>query len=94
MLDQLDRVRLVQRVANACLAASNQGGTLRIKLHPESLGSVSVKIRTKNKAMNIELEAETESAKSILLENADDLKEQLQKHGISVEAFSVYVQSH
>jgi flagellar hook-length control protein FliK len=91
MLDQMERVRLVQRVANACLAASNQSGTLRIKLHPESLGSVSVKIKAKNKTMNIELEAETESAKSILLENASDLKQELQKHGISVEAFTVRV---
>jgi len=91
MLDQLERVRLVQRVANACLSVSNQGGTIRIKLHPETLGSVSVKIKTKDKTMNISLETETESAKTVLLENADDLKRQLQKHGRLVESFSVQV---
>jgi len=89
MLDQMERVRLVQRVANACLFAANQSGTIRIKLHPEALGSVAVKIRTKNKTMNIELEAETEAAKAVLLENAGDLKRQLLKHGIQVESFSV-----
>jgi len=93
MLDQMDRVRLVQRVANACLFAANQSGTIRIKLHPESLGSVAVKIRTKNKAMNIELETETEAARSLLLENVDDLKKQLQTHGMRVESFSVQVAS-
>ena len=91
MLDQMERVRLVQRVANACLSAVNQNGTIQIKLHPETLGSVAVKIRTKNKAMNIELEAETESAKSVLLENADDLKRRLEEHGMRIESFSVQV---
>ncbi len=89
MLRQMDRVRLVQRVANACLSASNQNGTIRIKLHPESLGSVSVKIKTKNKTMNIDLEAETESARAALLENADELKRQLRSQGMQVESFHV-----
>ncbi len=91
MLGQLDRVRLVQRVASACLSASNQSGTIRIKLHPESLGSVSVKIKTKNKAMNIDLEAETESARAALLENADELKRQLRSQGMHVESFNVRI---
>ena len=91
MLSQIERVRLVQRVANACLSASNQNGTIRMKLHPESLGSVSVKIQTRNKKMNIELEAETESVRSLLQENFAELEQQLQTHGMKVQSFTVKV---
>lgn len=86
-----DRVRLIQRVANACQSAVNRNGTIRMKLHPEELGSVSVKIRIQGKSAQIELESETEQAREVLLENADQLKERLLSQGMHVEAFSVSV---
>ena len=91
MLDQIERIRLINRVANACQSAANQNGTIRMKLHPESLGSISVKIQVKNKIMNAKIETETEEAKSLLLENLDSLRETLSEQGIRIERFNVYV---
>ncbi len=89
MLEQIDRVRLVQRVANACQSAANQSGTIRMKLHPEALGSLSLKIQVKNKTFNAQIETETESAKTVLLENLDGLRERLAEQGIRLESFEV-----
>ncbi len=89
MLEQIDRVRLVQRVANACQSAANQSGTIRMKLHPEALGSLSLKIQVKNKTFNARIETETESAKTVLLENLDGLRERLAEQGIRLESFEV-----
>lgn len=86
-----DRARLIQRVATACQSAVNQNGTIRMKLHPEELGSVSVKIQIDGKSARIELESENEEARQILLENADQLKERLLAQGMHVESFSVKI---
>ena len=93
MLDQIERIRFVNRVANACQSAANQNGTIRMKLHPESIGSISVKIQVKNKIMNAKIETETEDAKSLLLENLSSLRETLDGQGIRIEQFDVNVKS-
>lgn len=91
MQEQFDRVRFVQRVANACQSAANQNGPIRMKLHPESLGSLTVRIQVRNKMMNVRMEAETENARMMLLEHLDLLKERLLEQGVEIGSFEVEV---
>lgn len=93
-MSTMERVRFVQRIANACQSASNRNGNLRMKLHPEALGSLSVNIRTLGKSMKIKLESETQAAKSLLLENLDQLKTRLQAQGMEIESFEVSVREN
>ena len=76
---QADRVRFIQRVAAACQAAAHRNGTIRIKLRPESLGPLTVRVSTKKGKLSVHFETATDEAKRLLLGSLDDLKVRLRK---------------
>ncbi|MGQ9575380.1 MAG: flagellar hook-length control protein FliK [Thermoguttaceae bacterium] len=86
---QADRVRFVQRVARAFQAAAERGGTVRLRLHPPELGSVRVELTLRNGKMLARLETETETARSLIVENLPLLRQRLAEHQIHVERFDV-----
>jgi flagellar hook-length control protein FliK len=86
---QADRVRLVERVAAAFEAAGDQGGTVRLRLHPPELGAVKVEVNVRNGVMNAHLETETSAARSLLLDNLPALRDRLAQQQIKVERFDV-----
>ena len=83
--DVQDRVNFVRRVAAACQSAANRNGTVRIKLHPESLGPLTVRVSTKRGKFSVHFETETEDAKRLLLDSLDDLRTQLREMHIELE---------
>jgi flagellar hook-length control protein FliK len=88
---QIDRVRLVQRVSSAFRSFAHQNGTVRIKLHPQELGSVTVRLQMQQGAMTAHLETETEAVQKALMENLPDLRERLGQQNIKIEHFQVEV---
>ena len=87
--DQVDRVRFVQRVARAFEAIGDRGGSIQLRLHPPELGSLRLQATIRNGVMTIRLEAETETARSILLDNLPALRDRLAAQDIKVQQFDV-----
>jgi len=86
---QADRVRFVQRVARAFESVGERGGSIRLKLHPPELGSLRLEVTVRNGVMNARLEAETQTAQSMLLEHLPALRERLAEQNIRIERFDV-----
>jgi flagellar hook-length control protein FliK len=87
--DAVERAQFAQRVARAFTAAADRGGAIRLRLHPPELGSLRLELTVRNGAMTARLETETESARTMLLENLPALKERLAGHQIKVDRFDV-----
>ena len=87
--DQAERVRFVQRVVAACQSAANRNGTVRIKLHPESLGSLTIRVTAKKGKLSVHFETETDDAKRLLLDGIDDLRASLREMKYELEEWRV-----
>jgi flagellar hook-length control protein FliK len=79
----------VQRVARAFDAAADRGGTVRLRLDPPELGSLRLELTVRNGKMNARLEAETQSARNLILDSLPALRQRLAEHQIQVERFDV-----
>ena len=88
-VNQSDRVRFVQRVTRAFQSIGDGGGSVRLRLHPPELGSLSVEITVRNGLLAARLEAETSAARTMLLDNLPALRERLAEHDIKVDSFDV-----
>jgi flagellar hook-length control protein FliK len=87
--EQADRVRFVQRVARAFEAAAGRGGPIRLRLHPPELGAIRLEISIRRGAVTARIEAETETAQRMLLDNLSGLRQRLAEHPLRVERFDV-----
>ncbi len=83
--------KFVQRVAGAFRAAQDRGGEVRLRLSPPELGSLRIELTVKNGALTARLEAETQAARTILLENLPALRDRLAEQDIRIEKFDVDV---
>jgi flagellar hook-length control protein FliK len=88
-LSAASRARLVQRVAKAFEAASDNGGTIRLRLSPPELGSLKIEIRMEQGQMHARLETDSEQTRSVLLDNLPALRDRLQQQDITVTRFDV-----
>lgn len=78
---------------NANISADTSEISLR--LHPETLGTVSVKISANNEGvLSATFTAQNEAVKAVIESQAVVLKETLEAKGTTVEAIEVLVQSH
>jgi hypothetical protein len=84
-IDTTDRLRFIRRVAAACQSAAQRNGPVRIKLRPESLGPLTIRVATKKGKLSIHFETETADAKRLLLDNLDDLKARLRRMNVELE---------
>jgi len=88
-LSEIDRVRLVQRVARAFHNLRDQGGQLRLRLSPPELGALRLDVMVRDGALTAHLEAETSAARTILLDNLPALRDRLAEQQIRLERFDV-----
>lgn len=88
-METADRVRFVQRVARAMETADLRGTPLRIRLHPPELGALRLEVMVRNGAMSARLEAETEAARTLLLDHLPMLRERLAEHNLRIDRFDV-----
>jgi flagellar hook-length control protein FliK len=85
----VDRARLLDRVARAFQAVEGRQGVVRLRLHPPELGSLRVEIRVQHGALTARLETESAAVQSLLIDHAQALRERLAEQGIRVERFDV-----
>lgn len=88
-LTDADQARFVDRVARAVQATGDRGGTLRLRLSPPELGSLTLEIKVQGGAVAARVEADTPAARTLLLENLPLLRERLAELGMRVDQFDV-----
>jgi flagellar hook-length control protein FliK len=88
-LSDSDQARFVDRVARAVQATGDRGGTLRLRLSPPELGSLTLEIKVQGGAVTARVEADTVGARALLLENLPLLRERLAEQGMRVDQFDV-----
>lgn len=88
-LTQSDRVRFVQRVEQAFRGAADQGGSIQMQLSPPELGSLHIKITVHKGELTAHVQAETTSARNLLLDNLPTLRDRLAQQDIKVQNFDV-----
>ena len=83
-------VASVERVVSAVRTSASQGGVeVRLRLHPESLGDVHVRLRWERGALTANLEAATPAAREALEGGLGTLRNALTDQGIHVERLHV-----
>ncbi len=82
--DRLDRDRFIRRVAAAVQSQGPLNGIVRIRLHPESLGTLMIRIGMKKGKISVHFETENADAKQLLLESVQDLKQHLASQEIEL----------
>lgn len=65
------------------------GGEVRLKLHPEELGELTINLRMEDQRLRVEIVAENRTVKEALLQNLDTLRDTLSRQNISMERFDV-----
>jgi flagellar hook-length control protein FliK len=88
---EVQRVRLVQRVARAFQTLGESGGEVRLRLSPPSLGSIKLEVTLQAGAMAARIETETATARAMLVDSLPALRERLAMHDIKVSRFDVEV---
>jgi len=91
-LTEVEQVRLLQRVARAFQSASQRDGEIRLRLSPPELGALKLDIKVQDGVMNARVEAETQAAQKILLDNLPALRERLAEQNIRIDQFEVGLQ--
>jgi flagellar hook-length control protein FliK len=86
---ELDPVRLLHRVARALYVAEQRGRELTLRLSPPELGSLRLELRVEGGVMTARLEAETQIARTALIENLPALRERLAEQGVRIDRFDV-----
>ena len=90
-VDQRQQIRLIQRVARGFERIGEQGGNIRLRLHPPELGSLAMTVRVEGKSLSAEIVTETVQARQALVDNLPQLKQQLADNGLTIEKFDVRV---
>ena len=88
-ISTVDRARFIQRVYRALHVAHERGGEIRLRLSPPELGNLTLELKLQDGGMRAHIQAESATARSLLLENLSVLKERLAAQDIHVERFDV-----
>ncbi len=82
--------RSFESLVNAIrLRTSDRHSSARIRLEPPELGRIRVDVRLTGQRLLVDVQAETESARALLTDRAEQLKTSMRQHGIEVERFDV-----
>jgi flagellar hook-length control protein FliK len=88
---QVDRGRFLGRVEGAIRTAQQRDGRVHVRLSPPELGALRIELTLQHGVMNARIEAETTSARNLLLDNLPALRDRLAQQDIRVERFDVDV---
>ncbi len=83
-ISHTDRARFVQRVSRAFQIASDRGGEVRLRLAPPELGSLRLQVTLTDGTLNAKLEAETQTARNLLLDQIPILRDRLESQEIKL----------
>jgi flagellar hook-length control protein FliK len=90
-LPRIDSTRFVGRVAKAIQTASERGGALQLRLSPPELGSLRLQLAVHEGVMTASLEAESSTARQLLLDHLPSLRDRLAEQNIRIDRFDVDV---
>jgi flagellar hook-length control protein FliK len=90
---QIDRGRFLGRVESAIRTAQQRDGRVQVRLSPPELGSLRIELSIQHGVLAARLEAETATARNVLLDNLPALRERLAQQDIRVERFDVDVRA-
>jgi flagellar hook-length control protein FliK len=88
-LTEAHQTRLINRVARAFQSAGEGGGEVRLRLSPPELGSLRLEVKIHSGVLSAHIEADTPTARTLLLHNLHVLRERLEQQNIRVEQFDV-----
>jgi flagellar hook-length control protein FliK len=71
--------------------AQQRDGRVQVRLSPPELGSLRIEISVQHGVLHAKLEAETPTARNLLLDNLPALRERLAQQDMRVEKFDVEV---
>ena len=87
------RSKFDELVRSIRLHTTPRRSSARMQLQPPELGRVSVDLHVEGDQVRIAVRAETNDARTLLAERADQLKAALEQHGITVEKFEVSLET-
>lgn len=80
-----------QVIENMKVTLTPDKSEMLVELKPDSLGKISVKVVTENGIVMAKFVAESQQVKQVLEANLQQLKDSMEKQGMSVQGFSVSV---
>lgn len=87
-----DKVKNMQRlIENARVLAQDGGGEMRMKLAPEGLGEIQLKVAVVNGKVDLEIKSQNHEAKKMLESSLNELKSTLSHHSLTVDKVKVDV---
>lgn len=90
VLANIDRVEFVDRMSQALRRAHLQSPkALELELHPPALGKVIIQVVNENGQMTARIEAHSQAARNLLLDNMPGLERNLGDHGITFQRLAV-----
>lgn len=89
-----DRQIHAQAVRGIAAAVKQGGGSITLRLEPEHLGSLRVRVEVKGHKVTAGIEAGTESARRLLEEGRESLRAALEARGLQVERVEVRLNEH
>lgn len=87
--DIADRARLIHRISKAFTKMGIDGGQIRMKMHPETLGSVLLEMRVRGKNIEATVTADNEAARGLLQQQLSELRQRLESQGMTVQRLEV-----
>ncbi|MEL6895883.1 MAG: flagellar hook-length control protein FliK [Planctomycetota bacterium] len=83
------RARMVRRLSAAMQRMRPGGGGVRLRMHPEALGSVQLDLQVRGNRVRARVVAETNAAAAAIRDSAADLQRRLQLDGLQMEQLQI-----
>jgi len=90
--DIADRARLIHRISKAFTKMGVDGGQIRMKMHPETLGGVLLEMRVRGRNVEATVTADNEAARGLLQQQLSELRQRLESQGMTVQRLEVALQ--
>jgi flagellar hook-length control protein FliK len=91
-MSNVDKIKNVQNlIENAKILSQKGGGEMQMKLTPEGLGEVQLKVTVANGKVDLELKSQNQEVKKMLESTLSELKSSLAQHSLSIDKVKVDV---
>jgi flagellar hook-length control protein FliK len=88
---EINPQQLVEKLGSAIHQAQENGGHLKIRLHPPELGTVQIEVSMRNGVLSARLEVQTAAAQQALTEHMGLLRDAIAQTGIHVDQIDVRI---
>lgn len=84
-----DSIRSIGGMMQQLNVSGQDSGTIRIRLNPEHLGEIQLKVKTLGSQVSVQVNASDDHAKKIIESSLNDLKEQLSSKNLNLASFDI-----